>query len=79
MGINSNDTEQVFREDSEKLGVTWPCAFSAQPRGNPIADLYRVRAYPTIYVLDAEGRIRFKGPRGSQLDQAVAELLAELK
>ena len=61
------------------MGVTWPCAFSRDMSGNPIAKLYRVKAYPTIYVLDTEGRIRFKGPRGRQLNEAVAELLAELE
>ena len=33
----------------------------------------------TIYVLDAQGRIRFKIVRGAAMDKAVDELLAEMK
>ena len=35
--------------------------------------------WPTIYVLDARGVIRYKNVRGEALDQAVDALLAEMK
>lgn len=35
--------------------------------------------WPTIYVLDHKGVIRFKGPREHELDQAVDQLLAEME
>jgi hypothetical protein len=38
-----------------------------------------VRGWPTIYILDHEGKIRFKGPRGEAMDEAVDQLLAEMK
>jgi hypothetical protein len=37
-----------------------------------------VQGWPTIYVLDAKGVIRFKNPRGEKLGQVVDELLAEM-
>jgi hypothetical protein len=38
-----------------------------------------VQGWPTIYVLDHGGKIRFKGPRGRAMDRAVDKLLAEMK
>ena len=34
-----------------------------------------MRGWPTIYILDHEGVIRFKGPRGEAMDEAVDQLL----
>ena len=38
---------------------------------------WNVRSWPAIYVLDRGGIIRYRGVRGSALDQAVNALLQE--
>jgi hypothetical protein len=38
-----------------------------------------VSSYPTIYVIDHKGVIRFEGLRGERLDAAVDQLLAEME
>jgi hypothetical protein len=38
-----------------------------------------VKGWPTIYVLDAEGVIRFKELRDAKLDEAVEALVKELE
>jgi hypothetical protein len=38
-----------------------------------------VTGWPTIYILDARGVIRFKNRRGEAMDAAIEELLAEMK
>ena len=38
---------------------------------------WNVQSFPTIYVLDAKGTIRYKGLRGKPMDEAVEKLLAE--
>jgi thiol-disulfide isomerase/thioredoxin len=48
------------------------------PDGSIIADL-NVWSYPTIYVLDAKGVIRYKDLRGKLLDEAVDTLLKEIE
>ncbi len=78
LGINTGDSETTFREDSEEFEVTWPCVFQGRGK-SPVSDLYQVEAYPTMFLLDAEGRIRHKDLRGKALDEAVAKLLAEMK
>ena len=34
--------------------------------------------WPTIYIIDHKGIIRFKGPRGEAMDKAVDQLLSEI-
>jgi len=78
LGINTGDDESAFRRGVEEFEVTWTCTWQREPR-NPIAELYQVTGYPTIYVLDAKGRIRFKDLRGEALEKAVQVLLDELE
>jgi len=78
LGVNTGDSEEAYREGLDKHGVSWPCAWQG-PDQSPIADLYRVVGYPTILVIDPEGKIRFRDLRGSSLDKAVDTLLAEMR
>jgi hypothetical protein len=38
---------------------------------------WNVHGWPTIYILDAEGRIRHRDLRGEEMEHAVKQLLAE--
>ena len=40
---------------------------------------WNVHGWPTIYVLDAKGVIRYRDVRGEEMDKAVDELLRELE
>jgi hypothetical protein len=60
------------------MGVTWRSAWDGSTSG-PIATAWNVHGWPTIYVIDAKGVIRFKNVRGEQMDEAVDKLLAEVK
>ena len=44
----------------------------------PIATAWNIRGWPTIYVLDHKGVIRYEGVRGEAMDKAVDQLLAEI-
>jgi cytochrome oxidase Cu insertion factor (SCO1/SenC/PrrC family) len=58
--------------------MDWPSLWDGGFDG-PIQARYNVDHYPTIYVLDARGVIRFVDPRGDDLDRAVESLLAEIE
>jgi thiol-disulfide isomerase/thioredoxin len=75
IGINTGDSQKAYNKGVMDYGVTWPCVF--QGRKTAVADLYRVKGYPTIYVLDAEGKIRHTNLRGRQLEAAVDKLVAQ--
>lgn len=78
LGINS-DPEETYRTKRAEMGVTWPSFHDGGSTGGPIARAWNVRGWPTIYVLDHEGKIRYKGVRGEAMDDAVDTLLAEMK
>ncbi len=74
LGVNSDPKDKVL-EAVKRENMTWRSWWDGGSTGGPIASQYGVRGWPTIYVLDHEGVIRFKGPRGEELDAAVQQLL----
>ncbi len=79
IGINSDGDRPALKSVMEKEQITWRSFWDGGSTGGPIATKWNVQGWPTIYVLDAEGKIRFKGVRGEAMDKAVDTLLAELK
>jgi len=81
IGVNS-DAEKSFyaAENKGDVLVTWR-SFWCGPKGTsgPIPAKWNVRSWPTIYVLDHKGVIRFTGVRGEKMEQAVEQLLAEME
>ena len=77
VGINS-DSEERYRKERPEWGVTWPSFFDGGATGGPIATQWGVSGWPTIYILDHEGKIRYQGPRGDAMDEAVDTLLVEM-
>jgi thiol-disulfide isomerase/thioredoxin len=80
VGINGDDDRAHAKKVTEKENMSWRSFWNGDkgPQGN-IAQAWNVRGWPTIYVLDAKGAIRFKNLRGAQLDKAVDELLKEME
>ena len=78
IGVNSDSDLDMLHKRMEEENITWR-SFWNGPEGTsgPIAKRWNVRSWPTIYVLDKEGRIRFKDVRGDDLDKAIHELLNE--
>jgi hypothetical protein len=78
LGINSDGPAEKVRELLAKEQITWRQAIDGTTSG-PLATRWNVHGWPTIYVVDAKGVIRYKGVRGEQMDEAVDTLLAEIK
>jgi hypothetical protein len=62
----------------EKNGITWKQAAQGSTMG-PLPRRWNVASWPTIYVLDAKGVIRFKNLRGEELENAAGKLIAEME
>ena len=78
LGINSDGEAAKVNDMLKKEGITWRQAIDGTTSG-PIAKAWNVHGWPTIYVIDAKGVIRFKNARGAQMDKAVEELLKEME
>ncbi len=77
LGVNTEADAGTARKVMEPQGITWPNWHDGEPGTGPIAKLYRVRGYPTFYVIDAEGKIRSKTAHGDSLEKLVEKLVAE--
>ena len=78
LGINSDPKERL-KTAMKKENITWPSWWDGGDTSGPIATAWGVRGWPTIYVLDHKGVIRFKNVRGEEMDKAVDKLLAEME
>ncbi len=56
--------------------ITWRCWWDGGKMG-PITTRWGISGFPSIFVLDKSGVIRFKDVRGEEMDKAVASLLRE--
>ena len=79
IGVNSDDSPEKVRAVAERENITWRSFFDGGRIGGPIATRWGVRGWPTIYVIDAKGVIRYEGVREEAMDAAVDALLAELE
>jgi len=79
VGVNSDKDLTILRKVLKDKDLTWASFFDGGGIGGPIATQWGVRGWPTVYVLDAEGRIRYKNARGKKLGEAVDALMAELE
>jgi hypothetical protein len=76
IGINSDGDREALKKILEKQGIGWRQAVDGSTSG-PIATRWNVSGWPTIYVIDAQGVIRFRGLRDQRLEDAVVKLLGE--
>jgi hypothetical protein len=80
IGINSDEDLEKLRPKLEKENISWRSFWNgAKGTAGPISTAWGVSSWPTIYVLDETGTIRFINVREKALDEAVDALLAELK
>ena len=79
IGVNSDTDREALKKTLVEEKLTWRSFWNGGSTSGPISTRWNVSGWPTIYVIDAEGRIRFKNVRGEKMDAAVDTLLAELK
>jgi hypothetical protein len=80
LGVNSDPDKSFYAsENKDDMKVIWR-SFWCGPKGTggPLPAKWNVNSWPTIYVLDHKGVIRFKNVRGEKMEAAVEELLAEM-
>jgi hypothetical protein len=77
LGINS-DSKERLRKAMTKEKITWRSWWDGGDTEGPIAKAWNVKGWPTIYVLDHKGVIRYRDVREKELDAAVDSLLKEM-
>jgi peroxiredoxin len=77
LGVDCEPSKNTAREVMARERMTWPSWYDGAAGEGPIAKRYRVRSYPSIFILDAKGLIRSRDV--IEFDQTVDKLLAEMK
>jgi hypothetical protein len=78
IGINSDTCLDDVHAQAKEMGVTWRSLWCGD-RGmyGAIPTRWNVTVWPTIYVLDQKGVIRYRNVRGEKMTESVKALLAE--
>ncbi|MCA8976111.1 MAG: hypothetical protein KDC98_15420 [Planctomycetes bacterium] len=80
IGINSDKDIDYYRSEAKDMEVTWRSFWCGEDgTSGAIPAKWAVTGWPTIYVLDHKGVIRFTNVRGEKMDAAVDTLLAEIE
>ena len=74
IGINSDGDRSVVNEILKKENITWRNVIDGNTSG-PIATAWNISGWPTIYVLDKDGKIAYRDLRDEDLEKAVVKLL----
>lgn len=78
LGINS-DPKEHLKEVIKKEKMTWRSWWDGGDTDGPIQRAWNIHSYPTTFVLDAKGVIRFKDVRDDEMEKAVESLLKEME
>lgn len=78
IGINSDGDADAVKKILKDEGITWRNAIDGSTEG-PWARKWNVSGWPTIYVLDSKGVIRYRDVRDEEMEEAVMKLLSEIE
>lgn len=78
LGINSDGDAETVKKILKDQEITWRQAIDGTTSG-PLATKWNIKGWPTIFVVDAQGVIRYKNVREEEMDKAIDTLLAEMK
>lgn len=73
LGVCGDETAEQARKTAAEHGINWPSWFDGQ--GGPIVRDWNVRGWPTVYILDKQGRIVAKNLMNEALEAKVKELM----
>ena len=73
IGVYGEDDLTKGKAEVEKNGMTWPSFWDKH--NGPISKNWNVHSWTNIWVLDAQGVIRYRSVRGRELVEAVETLL----
>jgi hypothetical protein len=79
IGVNSDNNREELKKVMVQEKITWRSFWNGGSPAGPIAQQWQVQGWPSIWVLDAKGIIRYRNVRGEAMDKAVDTLLAEME
>jgi hypothetical protein len=78
LGVNSDRTKEIVAKAVEKEHLNWRSWWDQGSKKGPIATIWNVHVWPTLYLIDADGVIRYKDPDRETLDRAAGALVQQV-
>jgi hypothetical protein len=78
LGVNSDTYRDAIKQAITRQGITWR-SWWADGVGGAIPQLYQVERWPTLYLLDGQGKIRYAQLHGQALEDAIEVLVREVE
>jgi hypothetical protein len=78
LGVNTDADRERVRDVIARKGINWRSWWAGGPDGE-IPAQWHVQGYPSLYVIDARGMIRYEQVEpGPKLERAIDALLSEM-
>ncbi len=78
LGINGDDDWEAAKVVMTRERITWRSWWNGGKTGGIVTRM-GVTSWPTVYILDAKGVIRYENVRYEAMDQAIDRLVQEAK
>ncbi len=75
LGVNNDKEISRVKEAVRENDINWRSWYDGSK--GPIVKQFGIRSFPTIFLVDHTGVIRYKNVRGKKLDKAIAKLVEE--
>lgn len=77
LSVNNDENQETLRQSIMSGEITWRCWWDGH--NGPLSRKWGIWYYPTIFIIDASGKIRYEDIPAPELDGAVETLLNEMK
>ena len=79
LGVNSDGDKDTAIDAVQSESLSWRHFWNG-PKGNrgPISKQWNVEGWPTVYLIDQDGVIRFKEVLGADIDRGIETLMSEM-
>jgi len=79
LGINGDQDRDAFDKALVRERINWRSWYDDAGRNNPIVMAWGVDSWPTVYLLDHRGVIRYRNLTHVELEQAIEKLVSEVQ
>ncbi len=76
LGVNTDDSLDAARQAIKTERLNWRSWYDGSTDG-PITRQWKVSSFPSIFIIDHKGVVRYYNLSGKELDTAVDELVKE--
>ena len=79
LGVNVDDNAETLKRVQEQEHMTWTSLYDG-PHGGPISRQWKLTGFPSLFLIDAKGMIRYQhagAPSAEVLDGEIETLVKE--